>query len=134
MPNIAAISSLTRLNATIKDLLVQLYDLSPLDVELLFLLIKSKKPLTLEQLTQKSDRDKSTAFRSLQKLVGLGICIKETKTQKEGGYYHEYSAVDIETFKAETQKRIEELQKSFDRFMKKFEDDIRKAILTFYEK
>ena len=90
--------------------------------------------MTLEQLTQKSDRDKSTAFRSLQKLVGLGICIKETKTQKEGGYYHEYSAVDIETFKAETRKRIEELQKSFDRFMKKFEDDIRKAILTFYEK
>jgi predicted transcriptional regulator len=39
----AAVSSLTRMNSTVKDLFIYLYDLSPLDMSILFLLIKDKK-------------------------------------------------------------------------------------------
>ena len=127
-------NSLTRINSTIKDLFIYLYDLSPLDLELLFLMIKTGKPMTLEQLAKKADRDKSTAFRSLQKLVLLGLCIKETKTIKEGGYFHTYRAVDVVAFKAETEKRVRELQVSFDRLLRKFEEDLHGAISSFYEK
>ena len=84
MPSTPPLSTLTRMNSTIRDLFIYLYDLSPLDLHLLFILIKHKKPMTLEELSTIADRDKSTTFRSLQKLVGLGICIKETKTLKEG--------------------------------------------------
>ena len=79
MPS-SPISAITRMNSTVKDLFIYLYDLSPLELDLLFFLIKNKKPLTMEELARKADRDKSTIFRSLQKLVGLGICIKDTKT------------------------------------------------------
>jgi len=89
--------------------------------------------MTLEELAKKVDRDKSSVFRSLQKLVGLGIC-KETKTLKEGGYYHAYSAIDIESFKLETEKRVKELEDSFHRLLKKFEEDIGKAISSFYQR
>ena len=97
-------------------------------------MIKEAKPLTLEELSNKADRDKSTVFRSVQKLVSAGICIKETKTIREGGYYHVYSAVDMETFKAETQMRVNDLQKSLDRLMRKFESDMHNAISSFYQK
>lgn len=89
--------------------------------------------MTLEELTNELDRDKSTIFRSLQKLVSLGICIKETRTIKEGGLYHVYSAIDIETFKLETEKRVRELEKSFHRILRKFEADMRTMISDFYQ-
>jgi len=133
MPS-SPISAITRMNSTVKDLFIYLYDLSPLELDLLFFLIKNKKPLTMEELARKADRDKSTIFRSLQKLVGLGICIKDTKTLKEGGYYHAYSAIDMDSFRMETEKRVKELHESFDRLLRKFEDDMEKAILSFYQK
>jgi predicted transcriptional regulator len=136
MPSLPPINALTRMNATVKDLFIQLYDLSPLDLDILFMLIRNKndKPMTLDEISEEVDRDRSTTFRSLQKLVTLGLCVKETKTIKEGGYYHLYSAVDMQTFKAETERRVKELQRSLDRLLKKFEDDMQKAISSIYEK
>jgi predicted transcriptional regulator len=137
MPSIPPVNTLTRMNATVKDLFIQLYDLSPLDLEILFMLISKKKndePMTLDQISKEADRDRSTTFRSLQKLVGLGLCIKDTKTIKEGGYYHVYSVVDMETFKMETERRVRDLQKSLERLLKKFESDMEQAISSMYEK
>src|SRR5215203_5806790 len=134
MPSTPPLGTLTRMNSTLRDLFIYLYDLSPLDLDLLFLLIKRDKPVTLEELVKQADRDKSTVFRSMQKLVGLGICVKETKTIKEGGYFHVYSVVDMETFRAETERRVKDLQKSLDRLLKKFEGEMQKAISSMYEK
>ena len=136
MPSIPSINTLTRMNATVKDLFIQLYDLSPLDLDILFMLISKKndEPMTLDQISKESDRDRSTTFRSLQKLVTLGLCIKETKTIKEGGYYHVYSVVDMETFKMETERKVRDLQKSLERLLKKFESDMQQAISSMYEK
>jgi predicted transcriptional regulator len=136
MPSIPSVNTLTRMNATVKDLFIQLYDLSPLDLDILFMLIskKNEEPMTLDQVSKETDRDRSTTFRSLQKLVGLGLCVKETKTIKEGGYFHVYSVVDMETFRVETERRVEDLQKSLDRLLKKFEGEMQKAISSMYEK
>lgn len=144
MPSIPPVNALTRMNATVKDLFIQLYDLSPLDLEILFMLIgrnhsknnnnNGDESMTLDEVSKEVDRDKSTTFRSLQKLVSLGLCVKETKTIKEGGYYHVYSAVDMQTFKVETEKRVKELQKSLDRLLKKFEADMQRTISSMYEK
>jgi predicted transcriptional regulator len=125
------ISTITRLNSTAKDLFIYLYDLSPLDADLFFILMKSKKPVILEDLAKKINRDKSNVFRSVQKLVSSGICIKESRTIKGGGYYHVYSAVDTKTFKMETEKRVKELQVSFDRILRKFEEDIENMVSSF---
>lgn len=125
------ITAVTRLNSTVKDLFIYLYNLSPLDVDVFFLLMKNKKSMSTEDIAKKMKRDKSNIFRSVQKLVNLGICIKEAKAIEEGGYFHVYSAVDIKTFKMETEKRIKELQLSFDRILRKFEEDIEGVLRTF---
>ena len=132
-PSPPPIAALTRINSSIKDLFVYLYDLGPAELDLLFILIKEGKPVSLEKLAKIADRDKSTVFRSLQKMVNQGICNKETRSIKQGGYYHEYSAVDMATFKAETERKVKELQKSLDRLMRKFEDDMQKMIASFYQ-
>jgi predicted transcriptional regulator len=128
------LSSLTRMNSTIKDLFIYIYDLSPLDLDILFLLIKNKKAMSLEDIVKEIDRDKSTVFRSLQKLVTLGICFKETKTIKEGGYYHVYSSIDVKAFKIQTEKKVKELEASFHRLLRKFEDNMQEIVETIYGK
>jgi predicted transcriptional regulator len=126
------LSSLTRTSSTLKDLFIYLYDLSPLDIDLLFLLIKTERPMSLEELVKEADRDKSTVFRSLQKLVSLGICIKETRTVKEGGYYHVYSAIDMKTFRITTEQKVKELEATFHRLLRKFEDSIQDIVESIY--
>lgn len=103
------------------------------NLDILFLLIKQKSAMTLEEISITVDRDKSNAFRSLQKLVNQAICVKETKTIKEGGYYHLYSAIDIKTFKIQTEKKVKEIEASFHRVLRKFEDSMQEIIETVYK-
>jgi predicted transcriptional regulator len=121
----SSVLSITRVNSTVKDLIAFLYDLSPLDLEILLFLIRiNPESSTLEDLSEKVDRDKSTVFRSLQKLANQRIVSKETRTLKERGYYHVYASIDRESFKIETQKRMADLKKSLDRLLKNFEVDL----------
>ena len=129
----ASIASITRMNATLKDLIMSLYDLSPLEFDLLFALIARKKATSLDVLSKEVNRDKTTVFRCLQKLVNLRICEKETKTLKEGGWYHVYSAIDVAAFKMETEKRVKEIKESFDGLLSKFEADLNKTLNSIYD-
>src|SRR6476620_3902143 len=126
------IASITRMNASLKDLIMSLYDLTPLEFELLFSLIGMKKATPLYFLSEQVDRDKTTVFRCLQKLVNLRICKKEIKTLKEGGWYHVYTAIDIAAFKMETEKRVKEIKESFDGLLSKFKTDLNKTLLPIY--
>jgi predicted transcriptional regulator len=128
----ASIASITRMNATIEDLIMSLYDLSPLEFDMLFALIARKKATSLDVLSKEVNRDKTTVFRCLQKLVNLRICEKETKTLKEGGWYHVYSAIDVAAFKMETEKRVKEIKESFDGLLSKFEADLNKTLNSIY--
>ena len=123
------IASITRMNASLKDLIMSLYDLTPLEFDLLFALMARKKATALDVLSAQVDRDKTTVFRCLQKLVNLRICKKEIKTLKEGGWYHVYTAIDIAAFKMETEKRVKEIKESFDDLLSKFETDLNKTLL-----
>ena len=123
----SSILSITRVNSSVKDLISFVFNLSNLELEILLLLVKSyPQYVTLECLSRKAARDKSTVHRSLQKLVNERIVHKETRTQKERGYYHIYCSVDYQSLKTETDRRIAELIKSFSRLLSNFEVDLEK--------
>jgi predicted transcriptional regulator len=92
---------------------------------LLAILLKEGKPRTLDELADSMDRDRGTIFRSLQRLVSLGFCTKQTVNLKEGGYRHLYSTTGVESIERNAEQRIEEIQSSLTRLMKKFRQDIR---------
>jgi predicted transcriptional regulator len=120
------------MNASLKDLIIPLYELSLLEFELLIALVAKKESAPLDILSKEVDRDKTTVFRCLQKLVNLRICEKETKTLKEGGWFHVYTAIDIAAFKMETEKRVKEIKESFDNLLRKFEVDLNKTMISMY--
>ena len=116
---------LTKKNASCNDLLCAVYNLNPVDLEIFYLLAGGESA-SLDELAQKMKRDRSTLHRSLQKLVSNQLCYKETKTIKDGGYFHVYSAMEIPKIKAQAQQRVEEITASLGKMLRNFESDIRK--------
>jgi len=116
---------LTKKNASCNDLLCAVYNLNPVDLEIFYLLAGGESA-SLDELSQKMKRDRSTLHRSLQKLVSNQLCYKETKTIKDGGYFHVYSAMEIPKIKAQAQQRVEEITASLGKMLRNFESDIRK--------
>lgn len=50
-------------------------------------------PMTAENLGERLNRERSTAYRSLQNLMTCGLVHRETRTILDGGYYYEYIAL-----------------------------------------
>ena len=125
---VSSLTPLTRMNCSCEDLFTCLYNLSCSDIQVLAILLRAKDQngLTLEYLRRHVNRDKGTVFRSLQTLVGLGFSTKHTRTLNQGGYYHVYSAADINTIEKNVNQRITEIQSSLNRIKRKFRTDIEK--------
>lgn len=126
----SSFSVIVTANATCKDLLSCLFDLSSSDIALLALLLRKTKPQTLDELADSMDRDRGTVFRAVQKLVSLGFCTKQTVNLQEGGYKHLYNAAGIEQIERNAERRVKEIQSSLNRLMKKFSMDVRNMAIS----
>jgi len=71
------------------------FDLSPLDVKVYRDLLE-KGPGTAFDLSKRIARDRSTAYRSLSKLVENDLAEKVIRNRDGGGIFHVYQAVDPE--------------------------------------
>src|SRR6266852_4256742 len=116
---------LNRKSASCNELLCAVYNLNPVDLEIFYQLAGGNNA-SLDELSRKVKRDRSTVHRSLQKLVSNQLCYKETRTIKDGGYYHIYNAMEIPRIKAEAERRVDEITASLGRMLRNFESDIRK--------
>ena len=63
-------------NATCRDMFEYFFDLSPADVAVLYSL-DNETGATLDDIALKVHKDRTTVFRSLQRLVGTGIVTKK---------------------------------------------------------
>ena len=84
-----------------------------------------KGPMTAERLGETLNRERSTAYRSLQNLIGCGLVHRETRTISSGGYYYEYIALDPCRMKEMVQGNIDQWYNK----MKKLVADIDKEIM-----
>src|SRR5215472_11529718 len=120
---------LTRRNASCDDLLCAVYNLNLVDLDI-FYNLAGGNTASLDELATKVQRDRSTVHRSLQKLVSNQLCYKETRTIKDGGYYHAYSATEIPKNRAQAETRVVKITSSLQRMLRNFESDVRKHCCT----
>ncbi|MFW6002884.1 MAG: helix-turn-helix domain-containing protein [Halanaeroarchaeum sp.] len=73
------------------DLLECLYELNDLDRECFRLLSEADERLTIDEIAERVDRERSTAYRSIQRLLDAGLVQKEQINYDQGGYYHVYT-------------------------------------------
>jgi len=76
-----------------EGLLECFYGLKQLDREVFGVLATSEEPLTVDDIAEEVDRERSTAYRSVQRLLDAGFVRKEQINYDHGGYYHVFEPV-----------------------------------------
>ena len=76
------------------DAIKCVFNLNSLDLKV-YKKLKQLGPIRANELANHLNRERSTVYRSLQKLSKCGVCQKTTKTLDQGGYFHEYSCNSI---------------------------------------
>lgn len=100
-----------------------MYNLSDLDMDVLRLLL-DEGPAGSEDLADRLGRDRSTVYRSLQKMVSCQVVNKEARNLDRGGYYHVYAAVPRELLKERLTHCIEAWHDRVTSLMAKFDEDL----------
>ena len=122
-----SIQSVTRRGATCSDLLSCLYNLKPIDMEVLIEVAKNQEAM-LTQIAELVHRDRSSIHRCLSKLVSAGLVHKQSKTLEGGGYYHVYSMAEPEQIKEYARQRVKEITDSLESLIENFESDLKKHL------
>ncbi len=100
-----------------------MHNLTDLEMDALRLLMKDG-PARAEDLADRLSRDRSTVYRSLQKLVACQIVAKETKSLARGGYYHVYSPIPKEMLHERLENCIEEWYTRLRDMLDHFDEDM----------
>ncbi|RBI58371.1 transcriptional regulator [halophilic archaeon] len=77
-----------------EGLLECFHGLKQLDKECFQALANTTEPLTVDEIADAVDRERSTAYRAVQRLLQTGFIQKEQVNYDQGGYYHVYSPTD----------------------------------------
>jgi len=89
-----------------EGLLECIYGLKDLDREIFVLLTEHAEPLTVDEIAERVDRERSTAYRSVQRLVKSGFVQKEQVNYDHGGYYHVFHPADLDEVADEMQRML----------------------------
>jgi predicted transcriptional regulator len=89
-----------------EGLLECLHGLKELDKECFGVLTDSTEPLTIDEVSDRVDRERSTAYRSVQRLMQAGFVQKEQVNYDQGGYYHVYYPTDPDEVASDMQRML----------------------------
>jgi len=96
------------------------FDVSCFEMEVYLALLK-KNPATVDELAEVLEKDKSTVYKSLQKLLEKGLVVRDYRILRSGGYKYLYRPVQFEDFKVKMMKAIEQWAKSLTEFLHSIE-------------
>ena len=77
-----------------------------LDRECYRAIVESGEPMTVDEIAEAVGRERSTAYRAVQRLIQSGIVQKEQVNYEQGGYYHVYQPRDPDDIAQEMQRTL----------------------------
>uniref|UniRef100_A0A7J2TKS7 ArsR family transcriptional regulator n=1 Tax=Archaeoglobus fulgidus TaxID=2234 RepID=A0A7J2TKS7_ARCFL len=96
------------------------FNVSCLDMDVFVALMK-KNPATVEELAEMLGKDKSTIYKSLKKLLELGLIERDYRIIRSGGYRYLYRPIPYEEFKVKMMKALEQWIGSLTDFLQSLE-------------
>ena len=87
-------------------LLECIHGLKSLDKEIFVLLTQQSEPVTVDEIAELVDRERSTAYRSVQRLINSGFVQKEQVNYDQGGYYHVFRPTDPDEIADDMQRML----------------------------
>lgn len=94
--------------ACCSDLLEFVYNLTKTDILVLYSL-SPRKWMRTRDIAVYVSREESTVYRSLQKLNGLKLVLKDYRIIPDGGYYYEYTLNDTDEIRKVVNSNIDEI-------------------------
>ncbi|MFD1685977.1 helix-turn-helix domain-containing protein [Halobellus litoreus] len=105
-----------------EGLLECFHGLKQLDKQCFQVLVRAGEPLTVDEVAEIVDRERSTAYRSIQRLLQSGFIQKEQVNYEQGGYYHVYSPTDPEKISDSMQRMLNDWYAKMGQLIQEFED------------
>ena len=105
-----------------EGLLECFHGLKQLDKQCFQVLVRAEEPLTVDEIAEIVDRERSTAYRSIQRLLQAGFIQKEQVNYEQGGYYHVYSPTDPEKISDDMQRMLNDWYAKMGQLIQEFEE------------
>jgi predicted transcriptional regulator len=105
-----------------EGLLECFHGLKQLDRDCYEVLVKSDESMTIDEIADAVDRERSTAYRSVQRLLQTGFIQKEQINYDQGGYYHVYSPTDPSQVADDMQRMLNDWYAKMGQLIQEFED------------
>ena len=117
-----SMSEMLRKDMECEGLLECFHGLKALDKEIVQLLNEQQGPLTVDEIAEQVDRERTTAYRGIQRLLQAGFVQKEQVNYDHGGYYHVYRLRDADEVAREMQRTLNDWYAKMGQLIGEFED------------
>ncbi|MFC6942670.1 helix-turn-helix domain-containing protein [Salinirubellus sp. GCM10025818] len=116
-----SMSEQLRSNMECEGLLECFHGLKELDKECFQALVEADEPLTVDEIADAVDRERSTAYRAVQRLLQTGFMEKNQINYDQGGYYHVYSPTDPSKIANDMQRLLNDGYAKMGQLIQEFE-------------
>ena len=117
-----AMNEMLRQDMACEGLLECFHGLKELDKVCFRALVESDGPLTVDDIAAEVDRERSTVYRSIQRLMQAGFVQKDQVNYDNGGYYHVYSPRDADEIADEMQRLLNDWYAQMGQLIAEFRD------------
>ena len=105
-----------------EGLLECIHGLKDLDRECFRVLTESGEALTIDEVAERVDRERSTAYRAVQRLLQAGFIQKDQVNYEQGGYYHVYRPTDPDEMADDMQRMLNDWYAKMGQLIQEFRD------------
>jgi len=104
-----------------EGLLECFHGLKQLDRDVFQALVDTEEHLTVDEIADAVDRERSTAYRAVQRLLQSGFIQKEQVNYDQGGYYHVYRPSDPSKIADDMQRLLNDWYAKMGQLIQEFE-------------
>jgi predicted transcriptional regulator len=104
-----------------EGLLECFHGLKQLDRDCFEVLVEADEPLTVDEVAERVDRERSTAYRAIQRLLQAGFIQKDQVNYDQGGYYHVYRPTDPSKIADDMQRLLNDWYAKMGQLIREFE-------------
>ena len=105
-----------------ESLLDCVHGLKDLDRVCFEVVVENGEAMSVDQLADVVDRERSTTYRSVRRLLDAGLVEKEQVNYEEGSYYHVYSPADPGDVAADMQRTLNDWYAKMGQLVREFEE------------
>ncbi len=138
--NVGILKLINNMENSIKDYLIKELDcdevldcflgLKELDKRIFRLLAQNSEFMSVDEISEEINRERSTTYRSIQRLLQAGLIQKKQINYDEGGYCHVYITSNSEEIANELQRMLNDWYATMGQLIDEFREKYKKEKLN----